>query len=174
MGFRIILELSCKYGSLCAKVSWNILHNQNDVEECVNDSYLAVWNAIPPQRPKPLVTFLCRIVKNISINRLEKETAGKRNSGFTECLDDWQDKLASDENLEDKVLAAEVSGYISEFLKKANTLDRKLFVRKYWYMDSYESLARTTGMREGAIRTRLSRMRKDLKRFLKKKGVNVQ
>ncbi|MDE5802699.1 MAG: hypothetical protein K2I22_07265 [Lachnospiraceae bacterium] len=63
----MIKELDLKYGKLCHKISSNILHNQQDAEECVNDAYLGIWNRIPPERPNPLLAFLCKIVRNLSV-----------------------------------------------------------------------------------------------------------
>ena len=77
-----IKELDSKYGKVCYSISYNILNNNLDAEECVNDAYLGTWNAIPPQRPNPLLAFVCKIVRNISIMRHRTNTAMKRNSSY--------------------------------------------------------------------------------------------
>lgn len=83
---KAIVELSKKYGSVCMKVSMNVLNNHQDAEECVNDSFLGVWNAIPPEKPNPLLAFVCRIVRNISINRYKKNNTKRRKSNYDLCL----------------------------------------------------------------------------------------
>ena len=94
---QAIKELDLKYGKVCHKVSYNILHNRQDAEECVNDAYLGTWNAIPPQRPNPLLTFLCKIVRNLSIMRHHSNTAIKRNSTYDVALEELEGCLASEQ-----------------------------------------------------------------------------
>ena len=92
---QAIAELDRKYGKTCHSISYNILNNTQDAEECVNDAYLGTWNAIPPRRPNPLLTFLCKIVRNLSIMRYHANTAMKRNSSYDVALDELKDTLSS-------------------------------------------------------------------------------
>ncbi|NLE14203.1 MAG: hypothetical protein GX628_11070 [Clostridiales bacterium] len=92
---QAIIELSKKYGSICDRVAYNILNNRSDAEECVNDAYLAVWNAIPPQRPDPLLSYVCRIVRNLALKKYHANTALKRNSMYDVCLDEIVDCFSS-------------------------------------------------------------------------------
>ena len=98
---QAIMELSAKYGPVCNKVARNILNNSHDAEECVNDAYLGAWNTIPPQNPNPLLTYICRIVRNLSIMKYHANTAVKRNSFYDVALDELEDCLASSETVED-------------------------------------------------------------------------
>lgn len=170
---KAIVELSNKYGSVCMKVSMNVLNNHQDAEECVNDSYLGVWNAIPPEKPNPLLAFVCRIVRNISINRYKKNNTKRRKSNYDLCLDELENYVSTQNTAEDEYAETELAAYIDEFLDSLSKTNRMLFVRRFWYMDSYEDIANASGLKEGAIRTRLSRIKSDLKLFLEKRGVIV-
>ena len=75
-----IRELDIKYGKVCRKLSYNIVSNRQDAEECVNDAYLGAWNAIPPAKPDPLLTYVCKIVRNISLNAYYRSESAKRSS----------------------------------------------------------------------------------------------
>ena len=85
---QAIIELSKKYGTVCTKVAKNILNDVRDTEECVNDAYLGAWNTIPPQRPNPLLSYVCRIVRNLAIKKYHANTAVKRNSIYDVALDE--------------------------------------------------------------------------------------
>lgn len=168
-----IVELSAKYGTISMNTAYNILGNHEDAEECVNDSYLGVWNAVPPKTPNPLLAFLLKIVRNISINRCTYNSRQKRNNQYYECIDELDYCLASNENIESQLEAAELTKSIEEFLDALNKTNRLIFIRRYWYVDSYESIAILTGLRENAIRTRLSRMRSELKKYLQERGTVI-
>ena len=168
-----IHELSKKYGGICLNVAKNILNNYEDAEECVNDAYLGVWNTIPPETPKYLLGFVCRIVRNISINRYKHNRAVKRKGNYDLCVEEWKDYIASGKTIEDEVSEEELSAYIDEFLDSLSKTNRMIFVRRFWYLDSYEDIARVSGLNEGAVRTRLSRTKAGLKKYLEKKGVVI-
>lgn len=166
-----ITELSKKYGKICMKTSYNILKNFEDSEECVNDAYLSIWNIIPPQKPNPLLAFLLRVVRNISLNRYDYNSRKKRNNTYDESLDEFawcvSSKMTPEDELEKRIVVAA----INEFLETLGETTQMLFVRRYWYMDSYDDLSKATGLRPGAIRTRLSRLRIQLKIFLEERGI---
>lgn len=168
-----IFELSAKYDKICVKVAYNILGNKEDTEECVNDAYLGVWNTIPPTRPDPLLSFLLKIVRNISINRIHFKSRQKRSKVFEECLHELERQTPSTISVEDQYDASQITVYINEFLENVEKTNQMLFVRRYWYFDSYEELSEITGLSEGAIRTRLSRMREKLREFMLSKGVMI-
>ena len=170
---KAIVELSNKYGAICMKVSVNIVNNLQDAEECVNDSYLGVWNAIPPQRPNPLLSFVCRIVRNISINRYKRNSREKRKGNYDLCLEELIDCIPSHGTVDDAYACEELSASIDILLDSLSKTNRMIFVRRFWYMDSYADIARVSGLRENAVRTRLSRVKADLKKFLEKQGVVV-
>lgn len=170
---RAISELSLKYGGICLRVATNVLGNHQDAEECVNDSYLAVWNAIPPKRPNPLLAFVCRLVRNIAINRYEYNSAQKRGGTYDVCLDELQECISSDETVDSEYNANELSRLIDVYLDTLSRVNRMIFVRRYWYMDSFKDISAVSGLSEGAVRTRLSRLRGNLKEFLESRGITV-
>lgn len=170
---QAIVELSAKYGPVCSKVARNILNNPHDAEECVNDAYLGAWNTIPPQNPNPLLTYICRIVRNLSIMRYRANTAIKRNSFYDAALDELEDCLASPENVEDQLTAKELSAALDQFLDALDQENRVMFVRRYWYADSISEIAERLHRSKNNVSVRLFRTRARLKNYLEKEGYIV-
>ncbi len=168
-----IRELNEKYGDLCIRIAENILSSKQDAEECVNDTGFAVWNRIPPERPVSLQAYVSRIVRNLALKKSERENAHKRRGNHGVCIEELSEVLPCRDETEDRVDAKLVKDTVNDFLSGLKSDDRVLFLRRYWYSDSYEQLSRRSGMKEGAIRTRLSRIRKQLKEYLREKGVSV-
>ncbi|MBQ8558920.1 MAG: sigma-70 family RNA polymerase sigma factor [Tyzzerella sp.] len=170
---QAIIELSAKYGSLCNKIAMNILNNRLDAEECVNDSYLASWNTIPPQKPDPLRTYICRIVRNLSIKKYHSNTALKRNSFYDVALDELENCIPSNATLEEACDAKELARAINQFLSTLEPENRIMFVRRYWYSDSITEIAAKFQISNHNATVRLSRIRKRLEKFLLKEGIYV-
>ena len=170
---QAIVELSKKYGDTSHKIALNILKNDSDAEECVNDTYLGAWNTIPPQNPSPLLTYICRIARNLSIKRYHKNTAKKRNSYYDVALDELENCLPSTTNLQDEVNADELAELLDDFLDGLNKNDRVMFVRRYWFSDSISDIAAMFKMSNRAVTVRLSRTREKLRQYLTQKGVTV-
>lgn len=170
---KAIIETDLKYGKLCRHLSDNILNNLSDAEECVNDSYLAVWNAIPDARPENFSAFLCRIVKNLSFKRLEHITAQKRKPEMLVSLEELQDCISSSANPQASYDAAELAEVISSFLRKQDELSRNIFLRRYWYYDSVKCIANDYGMKEERISQILFKIRKKLRKHLEQEGYNI-
>lgn len=170
---KAISELASKYGGIVLKIAKNVLHDHQEAEECVNDTYFGVWNAIPPQRPDSLLAFVCRIARNISLNRYEYNSSQKRKGAYDVCFDELQECIPQNETVESRYDADELSRIIDEYLDTLDNTNRMIFVRRYWYMDTYKDIASAAGLGEGAVRTRLSRLRGKLKKFLKSRGVDV-
>jgi len=168
---QAIRELDTKYGKTCHKVSYNILNNQQDAEECVNDAYLGTWNAIPPQRPNPLLTFLCRIVRNLSIMRYHANTATKRNSAYDIALEELENCLSSGITVEDEVEGKLLVQTIEDFLDTLSQDSRVIFMRRYWFSDSYAEIAKQVGISEKTVSVRLTRIRNQLREHLTKEGM---
>ena len=168
---QAICELDSKYGKVCHSLSWNILHDSLDVEECVNDAYLGTWNAIPPKRPNPLLAFVCKIVRNLSIARYRANTAMKRNSTFTLALEEIEECLASPVTVEDEIAHKELVAAIEGFLDSLSAENRVIFLRRYWFADSYHEIARKVGLTEKNVSMRLSRLRRQLKTHMEQQGV---
>ncbi len=166
-----ILHTQKKYGAACLSIAKQILGNEQDAEECVNDSYLKIWNSIPPEHPRSLYAFLTRIVRNVSLDRYRFSRAEKRSRHADIMLSELEECLADDATIssnEEGVVDA-----INRFLKTLDKENRMLFVRRYFYMDSNETLSQTFLLSENIIRQRLFRMREKLKVFLKKEGIGL-
>ncbi|MBO4276912.1 MAG: sigma-70 family RNA polymerase sigma factor [Clostridia bacterium] len=168
---QAITGLSEKYGSVCLKVAENILNSRSDAEECVNDAYLAVWNSVPPEKPQKLLSYVCRIVRNLALKRYRANTARKRNGFYDVALEELGDCFASRSGVESELESAEVSRSIDSFLESLDKESRVLFVRRYWYSDPTEELAKLFGVSAHTVTMRLSRLRKKLKKHLEREGV---
>ncbi len=166
-------EVDIKYGRTCHNISYNILHNDLDAEECVNDTYLGAWNAIPPARPNPLLTFLCKIVRNISLKRYELNTAIKRNSTYDIAMEELENCLASPNTAEDELAGKELAHIIEGFLDTLSVENRVIFLRRYWFSDTYSDIAQRVGLTEKNVSVRLTRTRKQLREYLFQKEVLV-
>lgn len=170
---QAISELSKKYGKLCMHIAENILGNRQDTEECVNDGYLGVWNSIPPQKPNPLKAYVCRIVRNIAINRYHTNTAIKRNSHYDIALEELENCLFSQQTPENTLHAKELSCLLDRFLTSLDMRSRVMFVRRYWYADSVTDIAKMFKMRPNNVSVQLSRLRSKLKKFLIQEGYMI-
>lgn len=168
---QAIAELDTRYGSVCRKLSYQILSNKLDAEECVNDAYLGTWNAIPPARPNPLLTFLCKIVRNLSIKRYHANTAIKRNSLYDVALSEVERDVTAPDTVEGEVEAKALARFIEAFLDSLSIENRVIFMRRYWFSDSYEEIAQRVGLTEKNVSVRLTRLRKQLTEHLRKEGV---
>ena len=168
-----ISELDLKYGRLCHNLAGNILGNPLDAEECVNDAYLGVWNNIPPERPDSLKAYLCSIVRRISLKKYRYNTADKRNSNMTASLEELEGCLASSNDVEGSIEGKELTGLIEAFLSKQKHTDRVIFMRRYYFSESYADIAKATGISEKNISVRLTRIRSRLRECLKDQGYIV-
>ncbi|MBR3818908.1 MAG: sigma-70 family RNA polymerase sigma factor [Clostridia bacterium] len=168
-----IKETDIKYGKLCNRLANNILNNISDAEECVNDSYLTVWNSIPDARPNNFSAFLCRIVKNLSFKKLEYLTAQKRKPEILISLNELNDCISSSANTEMSYDTAELSKIISIFLRKQNETHRNIFLRRYWYYDSVKNIAADYGFKEEKVSNILFNIRKKLKKHLETEGYYI-
>ena len=139
---QAIEELDIKHGSAVASVARNILGNAQDTEECVNDTYLGAWNAIPPHRPSPLRTFVCKIARNLATKKYHANTAVKRNSQYDLALDELEEVLSGRDSAEEAFEAKELRAAINGFLASLNASDRFLFMRRYWYSDPVKDIAK--------------------------------
>lgn len=170
---QAIKELDNKHGKTLHRISLNILNNEQDAEECVNDTYLGTWNAIPPAKPNPLLAFVCKIVRNISLKRYEKNTAQKRNSFYDVAIDELDECLASPTTVEDEIQEQELTKIIESFLDSLPKENRVIFLRRYWFSDSYANIAKQVGLTEKTVSVRLSRIRNEMRKYLTERGVLV-
>lgn len=166
-----ISRISDKYGAFCFAIAENILSCREDSEECVNDTWLSTWNAIPPARPDPLKPYVGKITRNIAFDKYAYRNAAKRNANATVLLSELGEIA---DGSEDTVADTEaITAAINEFLAGLDRLNRALFLRRYWYYDSLADLAGKSGLRENVIKARLARMREKLRRKLMERGIRI-
>ena len=168
--FSVIDE---KYGATCRKIAIDILGNEQDAEECINDAYLCLWNTVPPERPILFASYLYKIVRNLSMKRFTRNTAEKRSHVFAELVMELEDYFPSPETVESEFEGKELARAIEEFLDTLTKENRKVFLRRYWFSQSYEQISRDLGMSKGNISMRLVRTRAKLRKFLEERGIEV-
>ena len=162
------------YGNYCYSIAYHILQSPEDAQECVNDTYWKAWLSIPPQRPNRLATYLGKITRNLSLDRLKRMNAQKRGSSQIELalkeLENCMPAASGTEQIVDEIVLANA---INQFLRKQPKTERNIFVGRYWHLYSIADLARSYGMRESKVASLLFRMRKKLKTYLEKEGISV-
>lgn len=161
--------LAQRFGTRLYRTAMNVLNDPLDAEEAVNDTYLALWNAIPPERPMPLEGYVHRTGRNIALKKLRFLRAQKRSSQYDVSLDELAGVLPGSD-LEDTLDAKALGLAIDRFLDGQNATSRVLFVRRYWFGDGVKELSLAMGMTESAVSVRLSRVRGQLKHYLNKEG----
>lgn len=166
-----IRELDKKYGKVFHKISYNIVNNAQDAEECVNDAYLGAWNAIPPTRPNPLLTYICKIVRNISLKCYYKKEAAKRSSNCLVAMEEIENCVSSPNTVETEYDAKELAHIIEGFLDTLTAQNRVIFMRRYWFCDSCKDIAGLVGLSEKNISVRLVRIRQKMKDYLVEREV---
>ena len=170
---KAITETDKKYGKMLHTIAYNILFDISESQECVNDTYLNVWNKIPPTNPKSFKAFIARIIRYISIDRLRKNTADKRNSEYTRSLDELSEVVSGNESLEENAIEKELIEAINKFLSSLSEKHCDMFVMRYFYADSIKDIAKFTGKTVSNVKTTLFRIRKDLLDYLKKEGFEI-
>lgn len=170
---QAVTELSFKYGETCRKIALNILNNLEDAEECVNDTYMGTWNSIPPQKPNPLSTYVCKITRNIALKRYRYNTAKKRNSFYDISLSELEDCIPSVAQNAISSTEEDLTEIIEHFLDSLDKKSRIMFVKRYWYAESIAAIAVEFDMTENHVAVRLLRIRNKMKTYLEKKGIIV-
>lgn len=166
-----IKETSDKYGAYCFAIADNILRNTEDSEECVNDTWLNAWNAMPPQRPARLRMFLAKITRNLSFNRFNARSAQKRGGGeIVLVLDELAECIASETDVASEYEAKELGQSIRKFVQSLPERDGNIFVRRYFFTEPIAQIAEKYGLSENNVAVILSRIRKKLKTHLIKEG----
>lgn len=160
-----------KYGRLCKSVARSILSCPEDAEECVNDSYVAVWNAIPPTLPSSFPAYLCKTVRNLSLKRLEYLSREKRSQSVLVSLDELE-SILPDEAAE-KIDESGLAELISTFLHSQKESVRLVFVRKYYFFDSIEAIADRYSFTPSKVKNMLFRTRSKLREYLIREGFEL-
>ena len=162
------------YGNYCYSIAYHILQSPEDAQECVNDTYWKAWLSIPPQRPNRLATYLGKITRNLSLDRLKRMHAQKRGKGQVElALQELEGCIPTSNGLDQIVDEIVLTGAINQFLRQQPKIERNIFVGRYWHLYSVADLAQAYGMRESRIASLLFRIRKKLKTYLEKEGISV-
>ncbi len=171
---RALEETDKKYGPYCWAIAYHILRSREDTEECVNDTWLRAWNAMPPQRPAILSSFLGKITRNLSLDRHKAGKTGKRGGGrVVMALEELEECIPGAASAEQALQDAELARMIDRFLRKLPEKDCCIFIRRYWYVDSLGEIARRYHMAEGTVKSSLHRTRAKLKDYLELEGVQV-
>lgn len=166
-----ISQTDKKYGRYCYSIAYNILTSKEDAEECVNDTYMTAWKAIPPHRPSVLSTFLGKITRHISIDRWRKRTAYKRGRGeITLALEELEDCVEGMQDVEMEYERKEIVMIYKKFLDALPTTERRVFLCRYWYVESIDTIAEKFGYSQSKIKTMLHRTRAKLRKQFAKEG----
>ena len=167
-----IAQTDKKYGRYCYSIAYNILTNKEDAEESVSDTYMTAWRAIPPRRPSVLSTFLGKITRHISIDRWRERSAYKRGGGeVTLALEELEDCVAGRQNVEMEYERKELIRAYVKFLDMLPDTERRVFLCRYWYVDSVEAIAEKFGFSQSKVKTMLYRTRAKLRKQLAEEGL---
>ncbi len=169
---RAIDETRRAYGGYCAAIAGNILTNPQDREECLSDTWLGAWNAMPPQRPQKLSPLLGRICRNAALDIYRRLTAGKRSGGFPMVLEELAECVGG-APLEEAVAARELGEAISRFLEGVSPVQRRIFLRRYWFCQDVADIAKDFSFTESKVKSMLRRTREKLKRYLLEEGYDL-
>ena len=167
-----IRETEAKYGRLCFQIAQNILGRDTDAEECVNDAYLCLWNAIPPHRPDDLPAYVSKIVRNVSLKRLRFSSAMKRNIQAEVSLNELE-SILPDSMSESEMDDRHLSELISAFLWHEPESSRNVFIRKYFFFDSVHEIAERYSYSESKVKSMLFHTRRRLRNYLLKEGYEL-
>lgn len=162
-----------KYGKMCRTLSRNILDSREDAEECVNDTWQRAWDTMPPQRPGSLRAYLARITRNLSIDRWRASRAGKRGNGLTVLLEELEECLPAAPSAEEISEARETARVIDRWLSQLSPADRTAFLRRYWYGQRVDQVAKQAGCSPNSMAKRLGRLRDGLRKALEQEGINL-
>lgn len=161
-----------KYRWLCFQLAGNILPRREDQEECVNDAYLSLWNTIPPKEPQRLGAYLARITRSLAIDRWRHIQARKRGGGQIACaLEELEQTLSGGKSPEEQLEQQELRELLNRFLAGLTDVQRRVFLRRYWYFDSAQDIAGELGLTGAGVRSMLHRLRRQLKQYLEQEGM---
>ena len=167
-----ISKTAAKYGGYCYTIAYNILSNNEDAEESVNDTWLAAWNTMPPRRPKLLAAFLGKMTRYISLDRWKNRTARKRGGGEVPLvLEELEECISGEDSVEKEYLQKEFAESLNQLVENLPDVERKVFLCRYWYMDSIETIAEHFGFSESKVASMLHRTRGKLRKMLEQEGI---
>lgn len=171
---RAIIESDAKYGVYCYAIANKILLDHEDTKECINDTWVKAWNAMPPQRPRSLKPFFAKIIRNLALNRYQMQNAQKRGGDMvTIAMEELNECISSREDVESAYFAKELQKDVNLFLHTLPERECDIFLRRYFFLENTAEIAKRYRMRESNVLVILSRLRKKLKKFLRKEGYSV-
>ncbi|MDE6210256.1 MAG: sigma-70 family RNA polymerase sigma factor [Lachnospiraceae bacterium] len=169
-----ISETANKYGRYCHYIAFNILHNDEDSEECTNDTYLKAWETMPPNRPDKLSAFLGKITRNLALDKYRLYNTQKRGAGqISFVLDELQECIPTANNTEHIVDDLMLTQVLNQFLASLSETKRKIFMRRYWYLSTVKEISQDFNISESKVKMSLLRSRKKLKILLEKEGIAI-
>ena len=168
-----ISETETKYGAFCHRIALNILSINADADECVNDAYLQAWNSIPPHKPDKLGAWLGKVVRNIAFDLWKKNHRQKRYAGIEQLLNEFEDCIPSPATVERQIEEQELTEVINTWLASLPQNDRIIFVRRYWYGETVNTLAQESGTSPANMAKKMYRLRQKLKSKLEKEGYSL-
>lgn len=171
---KAISETDKKYGRYLYTIAYNIVHNRLDCEECLNDTYLGTWNAIPPTRPNAFQLFLSKIMRNIAVDRFREKSASKRiPSELITSLDEIEEVIEYDDGLSEKDAILAVMDALNAYLRSVDSQKQLLFVCRYYYADSIKDISQMMGISERTVFRTLATIREELKAHLNREGMSI-
>lgn len=169
---RAIHETDKKYGRLCTSISMGILNDIRDSEECVSDTWLTLWNQIPPKKPNPFKAYICRIIKTI-IKTAMNIIMQKEKQQYDLSLEELEECISKEQNVENQIELRELKWIVAKFIEKLPKEKRILFLRRYWFLQSVSEMARDYEITPKNMSVKLLRIRKELKEYLKEEGFEI-
>ena len=171
---QAVHETAVKYGSYCRAIAMQIVQNGEDAEECVNDTYLRVWNRVPPERPLRLAAYLGAITRRLALDRWRRRQADRRGGGQVALsLEELGVCMPAGHFVEDALDEKEAAALISDFIRALPRAEGDVFLRRYWYFDSVEQIADRYGYSQSKVKMILKRTRDKLREVLEKEGICV-
>ena len=168
-----IAQLEKEYGAALFGIARGILGSRQDAEECYNDALLAVWDTVPPQEPRSLFAYASRIVRNKALTRLRDDTAKKRKSGVTVCLDELAEVLPDGGSVSEQVECEELSSLINRFLRDCDEVERDVFMLRYYGFMQVSEIAKKYGFTQSRVKMALKRCRDRLAEYLERNGYKI-
>lgn len=170
---QAIAELSRKYGGTCRRIVGRVLNIAEDAEECVNDTWLAVWNTVPPASPDCLAAYVCKIARNQALKKYRYNTAQRRNGHYVKSLSELEECIPARAGGTDSCTEEDLTALIEQFLDSLDKKSRILFLKRYWYAEPIDSIAKEFWMTKNHVSVKLCRVRAKLRTYLEGKGVSL-
>lgn len=170
---KAVAETQKKYGEFIRAIAFNIMGRAEDASECENDTYLKLWNSIPPERPECFKAYLGKITRNSALSRYRFNNAAKRDCRTIVLLSELNDCIPSENSIENEFDSVFLSQVISDWLRSIDEESRNLFIRRYWYGESIKELAEKMNVSPSKLSSLMFTLRKKLKKELIRKGVNI-